>query len=282
MEETKRRKNVMIVVSILCIIIIILLVVVECTKKTPDISGLVQNIALSILCSLVASFIFLYVQRGIEKDQADDISQMLGSIDGKLKVQGELYDSGIKSIRKKSFYDKNDDFWKRIIQNADEKMDMIGHSLNHWLRDEYKEVFCEKIISMVNAEKSVRLILSCEEGEFDRKKVIKVLNGQKGKKKQEKKRLSKVESTYYELAGMLQDVDIDKKRYLEIYVADRRQITYLYIRTDNQCFISPYILSQTNSRNSFLLELETAAEYSRCFEEDFHEMAESMECIEWE
>lgn len=68
MEETKRRRNVMIAVSGFGIIIIVLLVVMEYGKETLDIFGLAQNIALSILCSLVASFIFLYIQRGVERD----------------------------------------------------------------------------------------------------------------------------------------------------------------------------------------------------------------------
>lgn len=277
MEETKRRRNVLIAVSILCIIIIGLIIIIENMKKQPDIHSLWQNIALSILCSLVASFIFLYMQRGLEHDRSDELCKKLDNIDGKLKIQGELYDSGIKSIRKKSFYDRNDDFWRRIVQDADGKMDMIGHSLSHWMRDEYKGLFCEKIISMINAEKPVRLVLSCKDKEFNRKNVIKVLNG-----KLEKKRLSKVENTYYELTNMMRGIEAKKKKYLELYITDRTNITYLYIRTDNQCFISPYILSPTNSRNSFLLELETGVEYSRCFEDDFDELIEHMDSIKWE
>lgn len=276
-EETKRRRNVLIAISILCIINIGSIIIIEKMKPQPDMDSLWQNIVLSILCSLVASFIFLYMQRGLEHDRSNELIQKLEDIDEKLRIQGELYDSGIKSIRKKSFYDKNDDFWRRIIQNVDGRMDLIGHSLSHWMRREYKELFCGKIISMINAEKTVRLVLSCKDKEFNIENVIKVLDG-----KSEKKKLSKVEKTYYEFASIIQDIDPKKRKYLELYIAERTEITYLYIRTDNQCFISPYIHSPTNSRNSFLLELETGAEYSRCFEEDFDELIENMDSIKWE
>lgn len=276
MEETKRRRYVLIANSLLCLIIIGLIVNTELMKPTPDMHTLAQNVALSILCSVVASFIFLYIQRGIEHDNNAAISGKLDSIDEKLKIQGELYDSGIKSIRKKSYYDGEDDFWKKIIQNADSRMDMIGHSLSHWLRDEYKELFCEKIVNMINAGKQVRLVLSCNPGEFDIQKINKVMNRQLGKQK-----LTKVERTCYELTKVVGAVAKEKRENLELYVTEKVKVTYLYIRTDSQCFISPYILSPTNSRNSFLLELETGVEYSQCFEEDFREMIEPLDCVEW-
>lgn len=156
-------------------------------------------------------------------------------------------------------------------------MDMIGHSLSHWMRAEYKNLFCEKIINMANAGKSVRLVLSCDSGEFKKEKVIAVF-----RKAQDKKKLTKIEKTYYELIKVLDGIAEEKRKYLEIYITEKTDVTYLYIRTDSQCFISPYILSPTNSRYSFLLELETGVEYSRCFEEDFSEIIEQRDCIEWE
>ena len=287
MSESKRRACIIGGFCALGVILIVLLILIESMKKSPDMYTLVQNIALSILCSLIASAIFLYMQKGIEHDEKNLteekldgvrtlINSKLNNIDKKLKRQEALYDAGIKSIRPKSYYDEKDDFWKKIIQYADSRMDLIGHSISPWLSNEYKSLFCEKIINMISVGKYVRIVLSCESGEFDKQKIRNVLGGKTGKKK-----LTKIESTCYELAKLIGGVDEAKREYLELYIAEREKVTYLYIRTDSQCFISPYILSLTNKRNSFLLELDTGVEYSRCFEEDFDEMIEHLDCIEW-
>lgn len=287
MSEEKRRASIIGVFCAFGIVITVLLVIIESMKESPDMHTLIQNTALSIMCSLIASAIFVYMQKGIEHDEknlteekldgvSESINSKLDIIDEKLKRQEALYDAGIKSIRPKSYYDEKDDFWKKILQYADNRMDLIGHSISPWLSNEYKTLFCEKIINMISVGKCVRIVLSCEPGEFDKRKIQDVLDKKIGKKK-----LTKIESTCYELTKLISSVDEAKREYLELYIAEREKVTYLYIRTDSQCFISPYILSPTNKRNSFLLELETGVEYSRCFEEDFDEMIEHLDCIEW-
>lgn len=64
-----------------------------------------------------------------------------------------------------------------------------------------------------------------------------------------------------------------------MYVTDLKEVTYLYIRTDYQCIISPYILSPTNNQNSFLLELQSGTKYAKTFEDDFNDMIERLESI---
>lgn len=86
LKEIKRRHSIMCGITILCCIIIILLIIIEILKPEPDLYSLFQNIALSILCSLVASFIFLCMQRGLEQDKNGIIIGKLNDIDGKLKT----------------------------------------------------------------------------------------------------------------------------------------------------------------------------------------------------
>ena len=276
-KALKKKRNYIVGAFVfICVLGIILICIIESMKKSPDMKTLGQNIILSILCSIVASFVFMYIQRGIEHDENEAINDKLIDIDQKLKLQESLYDSGIKSIRKKSYYDKKDDFWKKILQFTESRLDLTGHSLSHWFNAEYKDVFCEKIKNMLNAEKHVRIVLSYDIGEYDINRVAKALE-----EKFPYKKLKKVERTVYELIKIRNSVDKKKWKYLEIHVTEKKDVTYLYIRTDSQCFISPYISNSTNKGDTFLLELETGVDYSRCFDEDFEEMIKNLDNIKW-
>lgn len=261
-----------IVIGILGVGIIISIIVLEYKKDEPDISVLWQNILLSVLCSVVASIFFILIQKVFTRDDNKELGKQLDIIETSLRRQNELYDSGILSIHPKSHFDKEDDFWRNIIDNTDNRLDLIGHSLSNWFKNEYRDIFCEKIIKMVEQEKEVRIILSANKFEPE-------LVRQAFFKKISKNSLNKVEKTilyFYELA---ERIDENKKQFLKVYVTDLKEVTYLYIRTDYQCIISPYILSPTNNQNSFLLELQSGTEYAKTFEDDFNDMIERLEFI---
>lgn len=261
-----------IVIGILGVGIIISIIVLEYKKDEPDISVLWQNILLSILCSVVASIFFILIQKVFTRDDNKELGKQLDIIETSLRRQNELYDSGILSIHPKAHFDKEDDFWRNIIDNTDNRLDLIGHSLSNWFKNEYRDIFCEKIIKMLEQEKEVRIILSANKFEPE-------LVRQAFLKKISKNSLNKVEKTilyFYELA---ERIDENKKQFLKVYVTDLKEVTYLYIRTDYQCIISPYILSPTNNQNSFLLELQSGTEYAKTFEDDFNDMIERLEFI---
>lgn len=75
----------------------------------------------------------------------------------------------------------------------------------------------------------------------------------------------------------MQTVDSEKRKNIKIYVANPLKVTYLYIRTDHQSIISPYIFSPSNNQNTFLLELQTGTKYAKTFEDDFRDMIEELE-----
>ncbi len=261
-----------IVIGILGVGIIISIIILENKKDEPDISVLWQNILLSILCSVVASIFFILIQKVFTRDDNKELGKQLDIIETSLRRQNELYDSGILSIHPKAHFDKEDDFWRNIIDNTDNRLDLIGHSLSNWFKNEYRDIFCEKIIKMLEQEKEVRIILSANKFEPE-------LVKQAFWKKINKNLLNKVEKTilyFYELA---ERIDENKKQFLKVYVTDLKEVTYLYIRTDYQCIISPYILSPTNNQNSFLLELQSGTEYAKTFEDDFNDMIERLEFI---
>ncbi len=261
-----------IVIGVLGVGLIISIIVLEYKKDKPDISVLWQNILLSILCSVVASIFFILIQKVFTRNDNKELGKQLEIIETSLRRQNELYDSGILSIHPKAHFDKEADFWRNIIDNTDNRLDLIGHSLSNWFKNEYRDIFCEKIIKMLEQEKEVRIILSAKKFEPE-------LVKQAFLKKISKNSLNKVEKTilyFYELA---ERIDENKKQFLKVYVTDLKEVTYLYIRTDYQCIISPYILSPTNNQNSFLLELQSGTEYAKTFEDDFNDMIERLEYI---
>lgn len=286
MKKEKRKKSYKVVI-VLSIIMAGVLILAEGRAATPDYSSLGQNMALSIVCSIIASALFCLLQDAEDEDQEakiNNIETKLGDIAGKLdterinnieegmkginenlKRQRELYDSGIRSIRKKSFYDADGAFWKNIIASTSNRMDLIGHSISKWFDEEYKDAFAKKIEEMIKAGKEIRIILSGNPPDMEKVRLAE-------KNGKELCQLSKMENTCYELRKIVRNVPKTSKNKLKVYITDLSKVTYMYIRTDQQCFISPYIYSETNKSNSFLLELRTQIDYSKCFDDDFQEM----------
>lgn len=263
----REKKSKRILLAAICVasIMIIFCIVIECKRSDADLAAMATNIALSILCSLVASGIFCMMQSALSSDQAEAAIAKLEMIDEKLKQERQLYDSGIVSIRPKTYYDKEGEFWKTIINSTSDRLDLIGHTLSPWFDYEYRDIFIGKITSMLEKGKTIRIILSGKSPDMN--KICDVENGIK-----EKQQLSKVELTCYEFRQIVKNnKESKRKRHrgeLQVYVVDEQEVSYMYIRTDQQCFMSPYIASD----NSFLLEMETGVEYSRRFDVGFENM----------
>lgn len=260
-------------IGILTGALIISIIALEYKKETPDIPILWQNISLSILCSVVASIFFILIQKVFARDENKELGKSLEVIEASLKRQDELYDSGVLSIHPKAHFDKEDDYWNSIINNTDNRLDLIGHSLSKWFKKEYRDLFCEKILNMLEHGKEVRIVLSSDKFELDRVKQVYF-------KKEKEKILNKVEKTVLYFCQLTDKLEKNKKQFLKIYVTNLSEVTYMYIRTDYQCIISPYILNSTNNKNSFLLELQAGTEYTKVFEDDFNELIESVDCID--
>lgn len=229
---------------------------------------LLENISLSVLCSIIASILFSILQSAVSSDDQKIIMDRLNEMDEKLRIQNELYDSGIVSIRKKSYYDRNGKFWKDILFSSTDRLDLIGHAISNWFDEEYKNLFVEKVMDLLKRDKFVRIILSGEIPDIQKVKEAE-------KHEIQKRNLNKIERTCYEMRNIIRKVPADKRTKLQVYFTELKQVSYMYIRTDHKCFISPYIYSTTISSNSFLLELETGVDYSRCFDTDFIEMIEN-------
>lgn len=279
MGEEKRRTNILIACCVLGMIFLGIFVANELTNEDPDLLGLMQNIGLSVVCSLIASFIFLYIQRGVETDESYKLKQQLSDIHDELKRQSKLYGSGVKDVRRKVYYDSETGFWMNILKNTDSRLELIGHSISNWFQEEYRVLFCNKIKTMIGKGKTVCIILSCNKNKFNSDNIRAVLLSEKNKND-----LSKVEKTCLYFAELLRDVEPDKWQNLEIYITDISKVTYMYIRTDCQCIISPYLAAGTGNRGvSFLAEFDVTSEFSGYFAKDFNDLISDgrIQCLDW-
>lgn len=263
----KKSRGVLLAAICVASFAIILCMVTENNLSDADLATMWKNIGLSISCSIVASGIFYLMQSAFSTDHADAAMAKLEMIDTKLKQERQLYDSGIVSIRPKTYYDREGEFWKAIINSTSERLDLIGHSISPWFGYEYKEIFVRKIKNMLKEGKDVRIILGGEAPDMNKIDDME-------RQRIDKQELSKIELTCYELRKIVR-ADGKTKKFkgeLQVYVTNAQKVSYMYIRTDQQCFISPYIASD----NSFLLEMEPGVEYSRRFDVDFEDMLYSV------
>lgn len=268
----KKTMNILIFGIIVCSCAIAVFYITESKSQTPDYLGLTGSILLSVFCSIVASGIFVLLQTAADSDEHVEEMAVLQSIHEGLRRTNDLYDSGIISIRKKSYYEEEGKFWRDMISNTVHRIDLIGHSISNWFRPEYRDIFIKKVVEMLTAGNTVRIILSGNEPNMDKIHRIE----KKGKETPNCKFDNKLDKTCWELRKIYKQIPLSKRDNLQVYIAKPEQVTYMYIRTDNQCFISPYLTGRNNDSNTFLLELKTKIEYSRCFDEDFEELLKSI------
>ena len=265
---------------ILSVIFLIPLLIAEGYKTSPDYLAFFQNISLSVFCSIIASGIYALVQDSSEDEVRKEemaelkrIDEELQIVNRKLTIQSDLYDNGIISIRKKSYYEDEGKFWRDIINNTSDRLDLIGHTISNWFKPEYRDVFIKKVTEMLVAGKEVHIVLSGQTPNMEQIHMVE----NNGKESRNCRFSNNMDRTCWELRQIYKSVSKPAGENLHVYIADPQQVTYMYIRTDKQCFMSPYISSKNADSNTFLLELKTKTEYSRCFDDDFDELVRQID-----
>lgn len=255
--------------------IIVLILALALTRETGESQiNVILSIILGIMSSLIASVLLFFLQKAFIRNEHAELTKKLDVIEDALKRKDSLYDSGIRSIRPKTDFDKEGTFWSDILNNTEDQLDLVGHSIRTWFYPEFREAFFKKVTAMLNAEKEVRIVLAPKSKPWFNCVFNASLN------RFEWKSVSKAGKTVRDLYQLLQGVDPQKRKYLKVYVANSTKVTYMYIRTDEQSIISPYIFSPANSPHTFLLELEPKSAYAKAFERDFEDMIEDLDCLD--
>lgn len=257
------------------IIFVLTFILARGADNESQTNGAILSIILGIMSSIIASVIVLIIQRAFASNEHKDLTEQLNTIENALDNQSVLYNSGIRSIHPKIYFDKEGAFWTDILNNTEDKLDLVGHSIRTWFYPEFRDTFSKKVKTMLNEEKEVRIVLAPKSSPWFNCVFNVSLN------RFEWKSVSKAGKTIRDLYHLLQGVDQEKRKYLKIYVADPAKVTYMYIRTDEQSIISPYIFSPANSPQAFLLELESTSAYAKAFERDFEDMIGGLTCLDW-
>ena len=253
--------------------LVVFIAIVVCfmqSKNNPDFDWMQQvaGMMLGIFGSIVASVIYCLLESANDQDREEKQLKIFHEIDQKLDSQMELYAAGVVSLRKKSYYDQKGKFWLRMIESTSDHLDLIGHSCKRWFDGEYRDAFISKIQKMMKKHKEVHIILSGAEP--DMKKVK-----QTNPDDIEDAHLRDIEYTCVWLYQIWRKACCPTRKYLKVYIADRAEVTHMYIRTDTRCYVAPYVLDKANNRNSVLLELNKNTEYSKCFEDNFKDLLNS-------
>lgn len=263
MKNKKRPERVILVVLVALSVIAVAVFAYDVSEDKS--SAFWQTFFLSIISSLIASGVFYIMQSAIDGDIKMAIVSKVDEIEGKLSRMENLYESGVVSIRSKRYYDKNGEFWKHMIKITSDKLDLVGREISPCFSSEYRIDFIDKVKNMVKSGKRVRIILSGDSPNME-----KIYEVEKGKK--EERELNKIESTCYELRKIIQEIKENQKKIanggLDVYIAELKRVSYMYIRTDYRCYMSPYV----SAGDSFLLEMEVGVEYSRWLDMDFENM----------
>ena len=136
MEKKKKNKvwgrhsNIWLVFAIVSVLLIVCVFIVDSRSNSPDSAALWKDVMLGILCSVIASGIFAILQRAYTNDDHNELAAGLKDIEAGLQESNKLYKQGVISIRPKSYFDSEQKFWKEIINNSGNRLDLVGHSLS--------------------------------------------------------------------------------------------------------------------------------------------------------
>ncbi len=263
----------------LCFSIILALCIVGYLKCDDTITKtFASGIGTSIIASLIFSLVF-YVF--IEKKECKKCSEVLKdsefkeiknimtnnekSIQQRINNINFLTDSGLKSIRKKHFYESGGKFWIELINEAEEKLDLMGHSLSKWLDDEYKDAFINKLLQLAKNKKDVRIIILKPDGDS-----LSRMSDQLAKNNYKQK----VEKTLNVIRTCVIDkLDTPDKKYIKIKEVEKEDINYMMINTGSSVCVSPFFV-KNSSYDSILIVLDRGSEFGKSFCDDFNNFFE--------
>ena len=292
MEKKKKNKvwgrhsNIWLVFAIVSVLLIVCVFIVDSRSNSPDSAALWKDVMLGILCSVIASGIFAILQRAYTNDDHNELAAGLKDIEAGLQESNKLYKQGVISIRPKSYFDSEQKFWKEIINNSGNRLDLVGHSLSKWFKPEYRDIFVKKIASMLNDNKTVNIVLSMDNlmPEATRTMLDRVKREYELRQQRtHAKAMSKLERTLFDFYVLLHE-KVDSKYWnnLKIYIVDLISVTYLYIRTDTQCIMSPYTHNSSGQQDSLLIELQPGTRYAKLIDDDMADFIETLDPIDME
>lgn len=274
MQGNKRKNHINRWCILFCVVTIGIVVLAKCLIEISW-KEIIYTVLIGVVSSLAASSWYEWMMKGINEEETNVYLKTLEDLRKEVLAYNRLMEEGIISIRKKSYYRTDKEFWKSILLNTVERLDLVGHDLSNWLTEEYQKIFSEQLINMAKHEKTVRLVMTGVSYDENRMKRAE-------RDKNFRDNLKEVEKTYFFLYKLIKELPVNKRSYIEGYIVEPSEMTYMYIRTDNACYISPYLSSEKYDIDSFLIEFDINAERCQCFMGQFEEfMKDEKNKIQW-
>lgn len=246
-----------------------------------------RNIALGVLASLIASFVFYLLTEFVFSDESVKANvEALTKTDVMLKSDATVADirsgvnsltndmavvqrqvtalnrygeKGLERIELIEAADTENDLWLDLLDRAENNLDIIAHTLSPWFREKYKAAFCRRITKIANTGGHVRLLLL----DPDRLQQINSSDPERYR--------DKIRQSLKDVAEIRAGIDPDKRGNLTVKLNSTSVIPYSYIRNDTSVYVSPYLCS-SDGRSSFIAVCKLDKPLARGFIKDFEDV----------
>lgn len=303
MSPDKKGKKNIVRNTIIVVTIIVTLIVAALPCICPGNDEL-ATICLGILASIIASLIFsvfsLYVlndpdheeemgainelNNGVNKiassaviadgvkcdiihQQVRENAQKIEEVNSFKKIK----DKGLRTIRSKEDLDHKQEFWLDLLQNYDAPLDIASRTLSPWLKAAYREKFLPSIEQRLKKGHHVHLLIQKPNSED-----IKKLEAKLGKNisKSAGDTLSVLKSNIW------CKLTEDQKKIFRVKVCES-VIPYIYIDNGQSVTISPYMSTSKAQGRSFLVVFDHTSQYIEGFDDDFSELLNGADDVDW-
>jgi hypothetical protein len=231
-------------------------------KDKAVLQGLFLGIIASIIASIVYSFIssFINSEVGSSKEEIGAIQKELHTLREHIFKKNEYEELGIAALASKARYDTEAEFWLGLLEEAEDGFELLGHALNKWFYKEYHEKYVERILWLVNNNKTVQLVFLAPDGNS-----IERVNKQYHKDYTIPARdtLEKIES---EIKGKIKK---NHQKYLQIKLIKETEIHYMYISTGKSIVIAPYNMAANDGCETFIMKLNFKSKLGIMFHDDY-------------
>jgi hypothetical protein len=236
---------------------------------TSDTSGSWFAIGASLLASVIASFIALWINLvvvgtdgpdHVELTRANQAFAMLASSVPLLKAVDE---HGVRAAKPKSAFELDE--WRILLNDAHEELYIVGHALDKWCRDEIRASFVETIQRLVSNEKRVRLVALPPTG-----KVTKQLSDQRHRKYEHR-----IRQTLRVLASVHQGLEDEHRKYLDVRsLRDGVPMPYMVSGNENFLIVSAYPAAAQESGDMLAVSVGANWPLGRAIRADLSALAE--------
>ncbi len=214
------------------------------------------EIGTGLSCSFVATLIYAALLSYILKEPISESACCE-------ELWNEIYNrelEGVEKIKEKDKFEPK--FWLDLLKESNTKLDLMGRDLSKWCEQAYKESFFACLRKLTEGGGNVRILLIEPDGSIQTM-LAKVTGIDYSQRIKNTLRLIKAE--------VIKKISQENCNNITVKHLDEINPPYMFIKTDQHTFMSPYSAKIDNSRNP-LLVLKSDTMYATIFNNDFDDL----------